>query len=209
MVKQNDRLLIKDHRDTYLKQVSAPLILPEEEWPRPLDIPLAVALDARLEDEGVSVEVVVRGDRAVLTAAACVLHHHRHWQGYTAEVLWRTQHAHTCNNLIHGFVASTDADQIKKQELFFPNKERKSFQEGEISKSADRLPFQRRHKEKSDYTPSSCLGRRALSDVSGSKLQLLYTLWNRAWKRFKHLERSHVVLCLFWVLGKGRVVRGR
>lgn len=67
------------------------LILPEEEGPGPLDIPLTVALHAGLEDEGVSVEVVVRGDGAVLTAAAGVLHHHRHRQGDTAEVLWGTR----------------------------------------------------------------------------------------------------------------------
>lgn len=66
-------------------------LLPEEEGPGPLDIPLAVALDAGLEDEGVGVEVVVRGDGAVLAAAARVLHHHRHRQGDAAEVLWRTQ----------------------------------------------------------------------------------------------------------------------
>ena len=68
-----------------------PLVLPEKEGPRPLDIPLTVALDAGLKDEGVGVEVVVRGDRAVLAATAGVLHHHRHWQGDTAEVLWRKQ----------------------------------------------------------------------------------------------------------------------
>lgn len=63
-------------------------LLPEEERARPLDVPLAVALDAGLEDEGVGVEVVVRGDRAVLAAAAGVLHHHRHRQGDAAKVLW-------------------------------------------------------------------------------------------------------------------------
>lgn len=62
-------------------------ILPEEEGPGPLDIPLAVALHTGLEDERVGVEVVVWGDRAVLTAAAGVLHHHRHREGDTAEVL--------------------------------------------------------------------------------------------------------------------------
>ena len=36
------------------------LALPEEEGPWPLDILLAVTLDAGLEDEGVGVEVVVR-----------------------------------------------------------------------------------------------------------------------------------------------------
>lgn len=64
-----------------------PLILPEEEGPRPLDIPLTVALDAGFEDEGVGIEVIVRGDGAVLTAAAGVLHHHWHRQRNTAEVL--------------------------------------------------------------------------------------------------------------------------
>lgn len=62
-------------------------LLPEEERARPLDVALAVALDAGLEDEGVGVEVVVRGDGAVLAAAAGVLHHHRHGQGDAAKVL--------------------------------------------------------------------------------------------------------------------------
>lgn len=66
-------------------------ILPEEQGPGPLDVPLAVALDAGLEDEGVGVEVVLRGDGAILAAAAGVLHHHRHRQGDAAEILWRTQ----------------------------------------------------------------------------------------------------------------------
>lgn len=65
--------------------------LPEEQGPGPLDVPLAVALDAGLEDEGVGVEVVLRGDGAILAAAAGVLHHHRHRQGDAAEILWRTQ----------------------------------------------------------------------------------------------------------------------
>lgn len=69
------------------KSRSRRLVLPEEQGPGPLDVPLAVALDAGLEDEGVDVEVVVRGDGAVLTAAAGVLHHHRHGQGDTAEVI--------------------------------------------------------------------------------------------------------------------------
>lgn len=69
--------------------VQVPLVLPEEQGPGPLDVLLAVALDAGLEDEGVGVEVVVRGDGAVLTAAAGVLHHHWHRQGDTAEVLWK------------------------------------------------------------------------------------------------------------------------
>lgn len=63
-------------------------LLPEEEWTRPLDVPLTVALDAGFEDEGVGVEVVVRGDGAILAAAAGVLHHHGHWQGDAAKVLW-------------------------------------------------------------------------------------------------------------------------
>ena len=63
------------------------MVPPEEEGPGPLDISLAVALDAGLEDEGVGVEVVVRGDGAVLAAAAGVLHHHGHRQGDAAEVL--------------------------------------------------------------------------------------------------------------------------
>lgn len=61
--------------------------IPKEERARPLDVPLAVALDAGFEDEGVGVEVVVRGDGAVLAAAAGVLHHHRHGQGDAAKVL--------------------------------------------------------------------------------------------------------------------------
>lgn len=72
---------------TTLTQFKTGLIPPEEERPWPLDIPLAVALDTGLEDEGVGVEVVVRGDGAVLAAAAGVLHHHRHRQGDTAQVL--------------------------------------------------------------------------------------------------------------------------
>lgn len=63
------------------------IIQPEEEGPGPLHIPLAVALDAGLKDEGVGVEVVVRGDGAILTAAAGVLHHNRHWQRDAAKVL--------------------------------------------------------------------------------------------------------------------------
>lgn len=62
-------------------------IPPEEERAGPLNVPLAVALDAGLEDEGVGVEVIVRGDRAVLAAAAGVLHHNRHRQGDAAKVL--------------------------------------------------------------------------------------------------------------------------
>lgn len=73
------------------KSRSRRLVLPEEQGPGPLDVLLAVALDAGLEDEGVDVEVVVRGDGAVLTAAAGVLHHHRHGQGDTAEVIWKTK----------------------------------------------------------------------------------------------------------------------
>lgn len=62
-------------------------IPPEEERAGPLDVPLAVALDAGLEDEGVGVEVIVRGDRAVLAAAAGVFHHNRHRQRDAAKVL--------------------------------------------------------------------------------------------------------------------------
>lgn len=73
-------------------------ILPEEEGPGPLHVPLAVALHAGFEYEGVGVEVVVGGDGAVLTAAAGVLHHHRHRQGDAAQVLWRR---HTTNTRNH------------------------------------------------------------------------------------------------------------
>lgn len=66
---------------------SVQLAAPEKERSRSLDVLLAVALDAGLEDEGVAVEVVVRGDGAVLAAAAGVLHHHRHRQGDAAKVL--------------------------------------------------------------------------------------------------------------------------
>lgn len=63
------------------------IILPEEERSGPLDIPLAVALDAGLEDERVGVEIVVGGDGAVLAAAAGVLHNNRHRQRDAAEIL--------------------------------------------------------------------------------------------------------------------------
>lgn len=55
------------------------LFPPEEERPGPLDIPFTVALDAGLKDEGIGVEIVVRGDGAVLAAAAGILHHNRYW----------------------------------------------------------------------------------------------------------------------------------
>lgn len=64
-----------------------PYILPKEQGAGPLDVFLAVALDAGFEDEGVCVEFVVRGDGAVLAAAACVLHNHWHWQRDAPEVL--------------------------------------------------------------------------------------------------------------------------
>ena len=58
------------------------------------DIAFAVTLGAGLEDERVDVELVVGGDRAVLAAAAGVLHHHRHGQGDAAEVLcWEHRRA--------------------------------------------------------------------------------------------------------------------
>lgn len=67
------------------------VIPPEEERSGPLDIPLAVALEAGLEDERVGVEIVVGGDGAVLAAAAGVLHNNRHWQRDAAQIFWRTQ----------------------------------------------------------------------------------------------------------------------
>lgn len=63
------------------------VLLPEEERSGPLDIPLAVALDAGLEDERVGAQVVVGGDGAVLAAAAGVLHDHRHGERDAAEIL--------------------------------------------------------------------------------------------------------------------------
>lgn len=62
------------------------VIPPEEERSGPLDIPLAVALEAGLEDERVGVEIVVGGDGAVLAAAAGVLHNNRHWQRDAAQI---------------------------------------------------------------------------------------------------------------------------
>lgn len=76
---------IKCHTSFFLN--SDLVVLPEEQRARPLDVPLAVALDAGLEDERVGVEVVVRGDGAVLAAAAGVLHHHGHGQRDAAEIL--------------------------------------------------------------------------------------------------------------------------
>lgn len=62
-------------------------ILPEEQRSGTLDILLAVAFEAGLEDERVGVEIVVGGDGAVLAAAAGVLHNNRHWQRDAAEIL--------------------------------------------------------------------------------------------------------------------------
>lgn len=83
-----DYLKLKKKQSNYKALHFDPLHpIPKEERTRPLDVPLAVALDAGFEDEGVGVEVVVRGDRAVFAAAAGVLHHHRHGQGDAAKVL--------------------------------------------------------------------------------------------------------------------------
>lgn len=66
-------------------------MLPEEQGAGCFDIPITVTLSAGLEAEGVGVEVVLRGDGAVLAAAAGVFHHHRHWQRDAAQVLLRAQ----------------------------------------------------------------------------------------------------------------------
>lgn len=53
------------------------LWLPEEERAMPFDLSLTKALDAGLEAEGVCAQLIVGRDRAIFTAAACVLNHHR------------------------------------------------------------------------------------------------------------------------------------
>lgn len=55
------------------------------------DFSLAIALGAGLEEEGVGVQLVVRGDRAILATAARVLHHHRDGKRDAAQVFWHTE----------------------------------------------------------------------------------------------------------------------
>lgn len=52
-------------------------LLPEEERAMPFDLSLTKALDAGLEVERVGAQLVVWRHRAIFTAAACVLNHHR------------------------------------------------------------------------------------------------------------------------------------
>lgn len=86
-------------------------MLPEEQGAGCFDIPITVTLSAGLEAEGVGVEVVLRGDGAVLTAAAGVLHHHRHWQGDAAQVLWRAQRRVTAQ-LHHCYTKKSRANNL-------------------------------------------------------------------------------------------------
>ena len=89
--------------------------------------------------------------------------------------------------------------QVGKQKLLFNKKKRsQSFQEGEMSKCANGklASFSEKKKERNQIVLYHHAA--APSDVSGSKLQPLCINYETAIiKTFKHLERSHVVQCLF------------